>query len=90
MLKAEDAGLRERLQGSIDAVRRVVTGLREAVNNLRLEEVDRPFPQLVSSLGEPSRSMGKPDSALKRLRGSERSKDIRGCWARAGIWASTQ
>jgi len=57
MLKAEDAGLRERLQGSIDAVRRAVKGLREAVNNLRFEEVDRPFPQLVSSLVERSRSM---------------------------------
>jgi PAS domain S-box-containing protein len=48
MLQSEDAGLRERLQGAIDAVRHGTQGLREVVNDLRIENgEDRPFTELV-------------------------------------------
>ncbi|MDQ4126820.1 MAG: PAS domain S-box protein [Actinomycetota bacterium] len=57
MLKAEGTDLAEDLQKAIDAIRRAAQGLRDAVNDLRLEESYRPFPQLVSSLVERSRSM---------------------------------
>jgi PAS domain S-box-containing protein len=58
MLDAEGTSMEEELQRAVDAVRRAAQGLRDAVNDLRLEEeVDRPFPQLVDSLVERSRSM---------------------------------
>jgi PAS domain S-box-containing protein len=57
MLKAEGTDLAEDLQKAIDAVRRAAYGLRDAVNDLRLEEVYRPLPELVKSLVERSRSM---------------------------------
>jgi PAS domain S-box-containing protein len=50
-LEVEDPALELRLQRAIDAVRRAAQGLRDAVNNLRLEdEQDRPFPDLVGAL----------------------------------------
>jgi two-component system, NarL family, sensor histidine kinase UhpB len=50
-LEVEDPALEQRLQRAIDAVRRAAQGLRDAVNNLRLEdEQDRPFPDLVGAL----------------------------------------
>jgi PAS domain S-box-containing protein len=51
MLQAEDANLNERLQAAIDAVRRSARGLREVVNDLRIEdEEDRPLAEVVESL----------------------------------------
>jgi signal transduction histidine kinase len=51
MLEVEGTRLEEELQSTIDAVRRSAQGLRDAVNDLRLEEErDRPFPELVESL----------------------------------------
>ena len=59
-LQAEDAGLQERLQGAIDAVRRAAQGLRAAVTDLRVEEErDRTFPELVESLVERNRGMAQ-------------------------------
>ena len=50
--------MEEELQRAVDAIRRAAQGLRDVVNDLRLEEeVDRPFPQLVDSLVERSCSM---------------------------------
>jgi signal transduction histidine kinase len=51
MLEVEGTRLEEELQSTIDAVRRAAQGLRDAVNDLRLEEErDRLFPELVESL----------------------------------------
>ena len=51
MLEVEGTRLEEELQSTIDAVRRAAQGLRDAVNDLRLEEErDRPFLELVESL----------------------------------------
>jgi signal transduction histidine kinase len=50
-LEADDPALEQRLQRAIDAIRWAAQGLRDAVNDLRLEEQgDRPFPQLVESV----------------------------------------
>jgi PAS domain S-box-containing protein len=58
ILEVEDAGLREQMQGAIDAVRRSAQGLRGAVNDLRLEEeANRRFPELVEAVVERSRGM---------------------------------
>jgi PAS domain S-box-containing protein len=57
MLKAEGTDLAEDLQKAIDTVRHAAHGLRDAVNDLRLEEMYRPLPELVGSLVERSRSM---------------------------------
>jgi PAS domain S-box-containing protein len=57
MLKAEGTDLADDLQEAIDAIRRAAHGLRDAVNDLRLEEMYRPLPELVESLVERSRSM---------------------------------
>jgi PAS domain S-box-containing protein len=58
MLNSEVTSMEEELQRAVDAVRRAAQGLRDVVNDLRLEEeVDRPFPQLVDSLVERSCSM---------------------------------
>jgi PAS domain S-box-containing protein len=60
VLQAEDAKLREQLQAAVDAVRRGAQGLREVVNDLRLEgEVDRPFPEIVGALVRRSRTMAR-------------------------------
>jgi len=46
MLQYEDTELKERLQGAIDAVRHGAQGLREVVNDLRIEdEEDPPSPR---------------------------------------------
>jgi PAS domain S-box-containing protein len=51
MQSSEDAGLEERLQAAVDAVRHGAQGLREVVNDLRIEDgEDRPFTQVVESL----------------------------------------
>jgi PAS domain S-box-containing protein len=51
MLQSEDADLEERLQWAVDAVRRGAQGLREVVNDLRIEDdEDRPFPEMVQSV----------------------------------------
>ena len=55
MLKAAGTSLEEELQKTIDALRRAAQGLRNAVNDLRLEEEqDRPFPELVEYLVQTS------------------------------------
>jgi PAS domain S-box-containing protein len=51
MLEVEGTSLEEELQRTIDALRRSAQGLRDAVNDLRLdEERDRPFTELIRSL----------------------------------------
>jgi PAS domain S-box-containing protein len=58
MLKAAGTSLEEELQKTIDALRRAAQGLRNAVNDLRLEEEqDRPFPELVEYLVQRNRTM---------------------------------
>ena len=58
MLSVEDPELKVRLQGSIDAVRRAAEGLRDAVDDLRLEsEGYRSLPELLGSLLEEARTM---------------------------------
>ncbi len=58
--KAEGTGLQEELQRVIDAVRRAAQGLRDAVNDLRLEEAqDRLLPELVESLVQRNRGMAR-------------------------------
>jgi PAS domain S-box-containing protein len=60
MLETEDAELEERLQSAVDAVRRAATGLREVVNDLRIEdEGGRPFAEVVESLIRRNRTMAK-------------------------------
>jgi PAS domain S-box-containing protein len=60
MLESEGTSLAEELQRAIDALRRSAQGLREAVNDLRLEdEEDRPFRELIESLVRRNRSMAR-------------------------------
>jgi PAS domain S-box-containing protein len=60
MLEAEGTGLEEELQRAIDNVRRAAEGLRDAVNDLRLEEErNRPLPELVESLVQRNRGMAR-------------------------------
>jgi signal transduction histidine kinase len=60
MLDTGGTGLEEELQRAVDAVRRAAQGLRDAVNDLRLEEErDRPFPQLVESLVQRNRAKAR-------------------------------
>jgi signal transduction histidine kinase len=60
MLDVDDAELERALQSAIDAVRRSAQGLREAVNDLRLEdEEDRPFRELIESLVRRTRNMAR-------------------------------
>jgi PAS domain S-box-containing protein len=60
MLQAEEAKLKEQLQAAIDAVRRGAQGLREVVNDLRLEDEEgRPFAEVVESLVRRNRTMAK-------------------------------
>jgi signal transduction histidine kinase len=68
MLEVEGTKLEEELQRTIDAVRRAAQGLRDAVNDLRLEqERDRPFSELMKSLVQRSRA---------RARGCEISLEV--------------
>jgi PAS domain S-box-containing protein len=60
MLQAEEAGLQEQLQAAVDAVRRGAEGLREVVNDLRIEDEDgRPFTEMVESLVRRNQTMAK-------------------------------
>jgi PAS domain S-box-containing protein len=60
MLEAEGTGLGEELQNAVDAIRRSAQGLREAVDDLRLEDEEgRPFPELVESLVRRVRTMAR-------------------------------
>jgi PAS domain S-box-containing protein len=58
MLNVQGTDLEEELQGMIDAIRRAARGLRDVVNDLRLEQ-DRPLPELVSSLVQMNRVMAR-------------------------------
>ena len=58
MLQSEDTDLDERLQAALDAVRRGAQGLREVVNDLRIEdEQDRPLTGMVESVVRRNRTM---------------------------------
>ena len=58
MLKVAGTSLEKELQRTIDALRRAAQGLRNAVNDLRLEEEqDRPFPELVEYLVQRNQTM---------------------------------
>jgi PAS domain S-box-containing protein len=60
MLEAEDAELEERLQAAVDAIRRAATGLREVVNDLRIEdEGGRAFSEMMESLVKRNRTMAR-------------------------------
>ncbi|HET7479741.1 MAG TPA: ATP-binding protein [Rubrobacteraceae bacterium] len=60
LLQTEGTSLENEVQAAIDAVRRAARGLRDAVNDLRLEEeTDRPFPELVESLVKRNRTMSR-------------------------------
>jgi PAS domain S-box-containing protein len=60
MLQAEDAKLKEQLQAAVAAVRRGARGLREVVNELRLEDEEgRSFTEIVESLVRRNRTMAR-------------------------------
>jgi PAS domain S-box-containing protein len=60
MLQAGDANLKEQLQAVIDAVRRGAAGLREVVNDLRLEDEEgRSFTETIESLIRRNRTMAR-------------------------------
>jgi signal transduction histidine kinase len=60
MLQAEDTELKERLQAAVDAVRRGAEGLREVVNDLRVEdEGGRPFTEVVEALVRRNQAMAR-------------------------------
>jgi signal transduction histidine kinase len=60
MLDAEGTSLERELQRAVDAIQRSARGLRDAVDDLRLEEEwDRPFPELVESLVQRNRAMAQ-------------------------------
>jgi PAS domain S-box-containing protein len=60
MLQPGDAKLKEQLQTAIDAVRNAAQGLREVVNDLRLEDEDgRPFTATIESLIRRNRTMAR-------------------------------
>jgi PAS domain S-box-containing protein len=60
MLQAEETRLNEQLQAAIDAVRRAAEGLREVVNDLRLEdEESRAFAEMVESLVRRNQRMAR-------------------------------
>jgi PAS domain S-box-containing protein len=60
ILQAGDAQLKEQLQTVIDAVRRGAQGLREVVNDLRLEDEEgRPFTETIESLIRRNRTMAR-------------------------------
>lgn len=60
LLQVQGTELEGEAQAAIDAVRRAARGLRDAVNDLRLEqEPDRPFAELVEALVERNRAMAR-------------------------------
>jgi PAS domain S-box-containing protein len=60
MMQVEDAELEERLQAAIDAVRHGAQGLREVVNDLRVEDgEDRPFAEMIRSVVGRNRMMSR-------------------------------
>jgi PAS domain S-box-containing protein len=60
MLQAEEARLKEQLQGAVEAIRRGAQGLREVVNDLRIEDEEgRPFTEMVESLVRRNRTMAR-------------------------------
>jgi PAS domain S-box-containing protein len=58
LLNVQGTDLEDELQGMIDAVRRAARGLRDVVNDLRLEQ-DRPLPELAASLVQMNRVMAR-------------------------------
>jgi PAS domain S-box-containing protein len=60
MLQSEDTELEERLQGAVAAVRHGAHGLREIVNDLRIEDgEDRPFTEVVESVVKRNRMLAR-------------------------------
>ena len=60
LLQTEDAKLKEQLQTVIDTVRRGAQGLREVVNDLRLEDEEgRPFTETMEALIRRNRTMAR-------------------------------
>jgi len=60
MLQAGDAKLKDQLQAAIDAVRRSARGLREVVNDLRIEDEEgRPFSEVIEALVRRNRTMAR-------------------------------
>src|SRR5215218_6760259 len=60
MLQSEDTDLDERLQAALDAIRRGAHGLREVVNDLRIEdEQDRPLTEMVESVVRRNRTIAR-------------------------------
>jgi PAS domain S-box-containing protein len=60
MLQSEDTYLEERLQAAVDAVRHGARGLREVVNDLRIEDgEDRPFTEVVESVVRRNRILAR-------------------------------
>jgi signal transduction histidine kinase len=60
MLQAEDAELEDRLQAAVGAVRHGAQGLREVVNDLRVEDGgNRPFAEVVESVVRRSRILAR-------------------------------
>ena len=67
MLQAEDPDLGERLQAAVDAVRRGAQGLREVVNDLRIDDKEgRPLAEMVEAVVKRNRTMaGKAEIGLE-------------------------
>ena len=60
LLQTEDTKQKEQLQAAIDGVRRGARGLREVVNDLRIEEEEgRPFREIVESVVRRNRTMAR-------------------------------
>jgi PAS domain S-box-containing protein len=60
MLQSGDTELKERLQAAVDAVRHGAQGLREVVNNLRIEDgEDRRFTEVVESVVRRNRILAR-------------------------------
>jgi PAS domain S-box-containing protein len=60
MLQAGDTEFKERLQAAVDAVRHGAQGLREVVNDLRIEDgEDRPFAEVVESVVKRNRILAR-------------------------------
>jgi PAS domain S-box-containing protein len=60
MLQSEDTELEERLQAAVEAVRHGAQGLREVVNDLRIEDgEDRPFTEVVESVVKRNRILAR-------------------------------
>jgi len=60
MLQAEDTKRKEQLQAAIDAVRRGARGLREVINDLRIEDEEgRPFREIIESVVRRNRTMAR-------------------------------